>query len=287
MKTDGFVYDSQFMFLKEQDELNQKYEQLVLSKTERKTVNGTDIFLSQEKWDSDTFGKKIGRVHWIENNIEEKKDIASVIESLSHYDCSYLRLNQHHSFCRFSKDVIAPVSTKITQHISLNHDFTFDPAHDYKIYKQDESDNSILSQAFALSEQSFNHGRFRADNFFKKEQIDSMYSSWIKNEIAHPGSTLFYVAEDGKLASFLLYRDNISPLAKIKIGFVSLVASSAEFKGRSYASHLLNFVLKTAGHQHTQFVIANTEGTNTEALGFFRKNGFIETASLNEYHIWN
>ena len=89
------------------------------------------------------------------------------------------------------------------------------------------------------------------------------------------------------MVAFFLYRENISPLEKFKIGFVSLIASSADYKEKKYASNLLNYVFNIAKNRNTHYVIANTESKNISALSFFKKNNFIETAFLNEYHLWN
>lgn len=92
--------------------------------------------------------------------------------------------------------------------------------------------------------------------------------------------------ENEEVAAFFLYKSNISPINSVKIGFVSLIASTNKFKKKKYASNLLNYVLSKM-RLDTCFVIANTEIQNNSALSFFSKNNFLITSYLNEYHIWN
>ena len=285
---DNYIFDSQFLFLNEQQKLREAYEKLV-SKSITENL-GLKACIITESWDSDKFKKKIGRLLWLENNVSSGKLCLNIIEKLKIFDCCYIRLNAEHSFCNYAEqNNISFQSSKVSQYIDLKeHYFIFDNAIKYiECIDNIEDKEEIIAQVLTLSENSFIHNRFRADTHFSDDQINDIYRSWVINEIKSKESQLFLITEQGKVASFFLYRENISPLAQYKIGFVSLIASSPEFKEKKYASNLLNFVLNKAKTNKTDYVIANTEKRNINAIYFFSKNNFSVTSHLNEYHIWS
>lgn len=290
MELDKFVFDSQYLFLNEDKKLQEAFKTKVLKNGEEMYFGDVIGFTKREGWDSTKMEKYIGRLLWLENKITSASMFKETVSELNEYDCCYIRLNADHSFCKYAeKGGLNLLSSKVSQHLNLSE---YKPIYDKNLtYHEFTSDlknsREIILQILALSQNSFNHSRFRADKNFPKEIVDDIYKSWIVNEIKNKTSKL-YVAMDGdKVASFFLYRENMSPLADYTIGFVSLIASSPEFKGKKYASNLLNYVLHIFKLKGTNYVIANTETGNKEALEFFKKNKFIPTANLNEYHIWN
>jgi ribosomal protein S18 acetylase RimI-like enzyme len=285
---DNYIFDSQFTFLKEQVKLQEAYNQLVSKNATE--IAGLKTYIRSESWDSEKFKKNIGRLLWLEDRVSSSGTCYNIIEKLKVFDCCYIRLNSKHSFWKYAKqNTIVYQSAKASQHIHLKErEFTFDPAMPVTEYGEQLSNKEeIITQVLKLSEGSFLHNRFRTDPHFSDEQINGMYREWISNEIKEKTSTLYLIIEKKEVASFFLYKENISPLPQYKIGFVSLIASSPEFKGKNYATGLLNAVLGKAKEHKTDYVIANTEKNNDKAIHFFRKNNFTVTSHLNEYHIWS
>ena len=285
---DKYIYDSQFAFLNSDKELEAVFLKQVLSNTHTYQSNLAKAYFKTEQWDSEKFSKKIGRLVWLSNS--DDNFYSHLTKELKQFDCCYIRLNTNHSFCNWTENNRIPLlSTKISQHINLSlNDFQYDSSLSY--YKWNNLiDNSanILNQVLDLSKTSFSYNRFRADDHFSESTIEGIYSNWVVNEIKSGEADLFYILDNDMVVAFFLYRENISPLKEYKIGFVSLIASSPKYKEKKYASNLLNYVLSTVKTKHTQYVVANTESKNTSALKFFKRNNFIETASLNEYHLWN
>jgi GNAT superfamily N-acetyltransferase len=290
MKLDRYVYDSQFLFLNEEERLIELFKRNVLKDTKQIYFGELIGFARHEKWDSDKMGKYIGRLVWLEDKINSAATFKETLSELNEYDCCYVRLNAEHSFCQFSETGgLKVLSSKISQHLTLNGYIPkFNNANNYfEFSNETKNSRDIILQVLAISERSFNHSRFRADKNFSKEVADEIYRSWVINEIKNETSKLYFTMNGNRVASFFLYGENISPLKEYKIGFVSLIASSPEFKGKQYASNLMNFVLHKAKITGTNYVIANTEAGNVGALGFFKSNGFVQTSHLKEYHIWN
>jgi RimJ/RimL family protein N-acetyltransferase len=289
MPLDNYIFDSQFLFLPDQELLQRAYAETVLKDLTLLPVNGVTAYIRKEQWDTDTFKKNIGRLCWLEDKINSRVTAENVMKSVKGFECCYLRLNSEHSFCEQAAKANLPLlSSKVSQHISLvTEKHKINSAFDYKVYSHSPEEEAILDQVLRLAANAFPHNRFSADSFFTPEMTGAIYSSWIRNEMKDPASDLYYIAEGDKLLSFFLYRHNVSPIDKYRIGFVSLIASSPEQKEKHHASDLLHFVLDKAKKSGTRFVIANTESKNTAALRFFKKNSFTPTALLNEYHIWN
>ncbi len=290
MELDKFIFDSQYTFLNEDKKLQEAFKRTVLKNAEEMYFGDLIGFTRKENWDSNKMEKYIGRLTWLEDKITSAAMFKETVSELNEFDCCYIRLNSEHSFCKYAeKGGLELLSTKASQYLNLNE---YKPVYDknltYLPYSLEmQNGREITLQILEMAKNSFNHGRFRADKNFSKELVDDIYRSWIVNEIKNKTSKLYLAMEGDKVASFFLYKENISPLGDYVIGFVSLIASSPEFKGKKYASNLLNYVLHTAKLKGTNYVIANTEISNKEAIGFFKKNGFKSEVNLNEYHIWN
>lgn len=282
---DPYIYDSQFMFLKQDDELAEEYKKSVLNSTNY--ISSIDSFIRKEKWDSEKFKIDIARFLWIGNTINEER-YSKILDSTANYKCTYVRVNKEHSFCQLAtKNHLKLLSTKASQHLELsNKIFDYDTSINYKLYAHEINEDDVLAQVLELSKKSFNYNRFKSDPFFTEIQISEIYRDWIINEVKSNSSQLYYIIENNQVVAFFLYKPNISPISSITIGFVSLIASSTNYKEKKYASNLLNYVLHKM-QSTTSYVIANTEIQNDSALRFFSKNKFLITSYLNEYHIWN
>jgi ribosomal protein S18 acetylase RimI-like enzyme len=290
MTLDEFVFDSQFAFLSESEALATVYETKVLVEAELRRFGDLRGYVRQEKWDSGKFGMTIGRLLWLENAVFSQAMLKDVVGKVGDFDCCYIRLNVDHGFCKYANSINwHPLSSKISQHLDLaSYQPQYSQLLPYQEYSSQMANHeSHIQQITALSEQSFSHGRFRRDRYFSRQQTDDMYRSWVTREVGNEASTLYFVTEESRVAAFLLYRKNISPLPGYTIGFVSLVATSPEYMGRRYASNLLNCVLQSAKQDGADYVIANTEQRNTDGLRFFAANGFVPTAMLQEYHVWS
>ncbi len=287
---DNFIYDTQFLFLKEDEKLQASYKEKVLKPAIEIDLGGITAWIKAEEWDSEQFDRNTGRLLWIENKVESEVQHMDIVEELNDlYDCCYIRVNQNHSFCKFAKKNNLPVlSAKVSQHIDLSkYDFNYEEGEYVEYTDNTPKKESIFQFVLKLAENSFRHNRFRADEHFTEQQVNEIYKQWIVNEIRNKTSRLYVNMIDNKVAAFFLYKDNISPLTEYKIGFVGLIAASPEFKEKNCSTNLLNFVLSKAKAEGTQYVIANTETKNDSAVQFFKKNNFSVTSYLNEYHLWN
>ncbi len=290
MELDKFIFDSQYTFLNEDKKLQEAFKRTTLKNSEEMYFGDLVGYTRRENWDSTKMEKYIGRLLWLEDKVTSVSVFKEALNELNEYDCCYLRLNAEHSFCKYAeKGGLDLLSTKASQYLNLDeHRPLFDKNISYALFTPEmKNSREITIQILELSKNSFNHGRFRADKNFTKETVDEIYRSWVINEIKNKTSKLYVAMEGDKVASFFLYRENMSPIPEYKIGFVSLIASSPDFKGKKYASNLLNYVLHAAKFHGTNYVIANTEIGNTEAINFFKKNNFKSEVNLNEYHIWN
>jgi GNAT superfamily N-acetyltransferase len=290
MELDKFVFDSQYTFLKEDKKLQEAFKRSVLKNAEEMFFGDLTGYTRKENWDSNKMEKYIGRLVWLEDKITSAAMFKEAVEELNEFDCCYIRLNSEHSFCKYAEKAgLQLLATKASQYMDLNeHRALYDKNLTYLPYSLDmKNGREITLQILELSKNSFNYGRFREDKNFSKELVDDIYRSWIVNEIKNKTSKLYLAMEGDKVAAFFLYKENISPIGDYTIGFVSLIASSPEFKGKHYASNLLNYVLHSAKMKGTNYVIANTEISNKDAIGFFKKNGFKSEVNLNEYHVWN
>lgn len=283
---DRYIYDSQFLFLGKDEDLKEVYAQKVIASAMKIRANDLIAYMKQEEWDSSHFGKNFGRILWIEDKVSTIMDYQSILDQCKDFDCCYLRLNSDHSFCQTSlAQGRVPTSSKFSQHRSITHK---DKEHHSTLeVKEYTNEKEILDQVLEIAGSAFSSNRFTDDPHFEKKKISEMYRSWVINEAKAQGCRLLYTEQEGKVSAFILYRTDISPLSSYKIGFISLISSAPSFSGRGITSDLLLNLFSKAAAEGTHFVIANTEAKNSNALEFFKRNGFIITCKLNEYHIWN
>ena len=287
MRLDEYIFDSQFTFLAEQEALGVAYQSLVLSNVQQVSLAGLTAYIRPEPWDSTRMGKSIGRLLWLENNVQSTAAVNEVLALLGRFDCCFVRLHASHSFCRHASS-LQPISRKAVQQLSLYecHPASVREMEFQRYSAAQDGATGILQEICRISESSFRHSRFREDKHFSEELANDIYRSWVISEASNEQSDLYYIVDGDKVVAFLLYKKNISPLPERRIGFVSLVASAPEHAGRGHATGLLNFVIENAWRNGASHVVANTDQRSQRALDFFARNGFQTTAILNEYHVW-
>lgn len=289
MVFDDYIFDSQFSFLNESLKLKNAYITLIKNSAHKEESLPLIAYFKEEKWDTETFKRRTGRLLWLENKVNTREKYKAVIDACQTYNCCYLRFNRAHSFCEYAKKNKLPLlSEKASQYLDLAKSETiYDHSLTYWKYEKEEANPGIIDQVLSLASHTFMYNRFLSDSHFSAEQVKYIYSNWIINEITLGTSELYTLQDGNRVSSFFLYKEDISPVSGIKIGFVSLIASTPDQKNKNAATNLLNFVIDNAKLNGTNYVIANTEIGSTGAIQFFKKNKFIQNSFLNEYHVWN
>ena len=132
--------------------------------------------------------------------------------------------------------------------------------------------NEIINQVLDLSKDSFNYNRFKSDPFFTNSQIMEIYRDWIINEVKSKSCSLYYLMKNKEVAAFFLYKSNISPINSVKIGFVSLIASSNKFKKKKY---LLRLYVKYNGWKATPTVLSHDMIWKLAPLSIENPTGYL------------
>lgn len=288
-----YFFDSQFTFMPQENIRSSFREYISLSENHTLDVQGVRVVVRREEWDSQRLGKSVGRVVWMDNNIQNVEHYEQIIKKLSAFDCYYLRFNQEHSFCKFSAISSSHsrpwhLATKVSMFCrgeSLTDNVT-EPFEFVDVIA--EKDLRLLSQVGEIAAKSFPHNRFSNDPHFSTAFVEGMYNSWVEHEYEKTTTRLYALTENGKVQAFVLLNVNFSPIKGCRpIVFVSLIATRPEFREKQIGQNLLRFAASKHCLTREDYLIANTELRNFSAINFFMANGFRIQAALHEYHLWN
>lgn len=118
--------------------------------------------------------------------------------------------------------------------------------------------------------------RYNIDDMIEREQYESLYHSWIENDVSR-SRTQILVHKGG----FISY--HILP-SKAKISLLSVHPNS---RSQGVASQLIQTCLQDCHARGIRRVSVVTQGNNRPAISLYKKRGFKEEKNQLIYHFWN
>ena len=138
------------------------------------------------KWDSDFFGKKIGRIDWTTSEIISYHDLDK-----DNYDMIYI-FSSHPL-----KINVALMDVKVTFSKSVNY---YKPHSEIAIFdKKKHSYSSLLKLAYLSGHDS----RFLKDSFFGEQAYKKMYKQWLDNAISNESILVFVAILNNSIQGFV------------------------------------------------------------------------------------
>lgn len=215
------------------------------------------------KWDSDFFGKKIGK-----SFVDENSEL--LLLKSNDYDLIYVFSNNPNLNLKL-------IDRKVVYLIS---DLRELPEKDIyiDIYNKDDNYEDLLKLAI----QSAQYSRFKIDPNFQNNEYEKLYKTWIDKSISKElASDIIIVKNNSNIIGFATLNKKSDYLADI-----SLVAVDKDFRGKGIGTKVIQgaiYFAKNKGYKQLQVV---TQLDNITANKLYQKSGFNQDTITYIYHIW-
>ncbi|GAB3693498.1 hypothetical protein GCM10027592_13430 [Spirosoma flavus] len=230
------------------------------------------------KWDSDFFGKKIGRCEF-----HTPDDVVTAVNVLAEaqkqqYELLYLFTPENQllsdTVCKRFNARLVDVRTTYTYQI--DQPFASNNPNMYTVHPDEDR-----SQLYDLAYQCGEYSRFKVDPFFSEEAFQQLYRSWVDKSIDS-------VIAD-KVFAYRIDKKNVGLITvKISEGIAQpgLVATDytkrGEGIGKAYFRHMLNYLYANNVAQMN----VSTQQSNRAACQFYEKLNCQLLSKTNIYHVW-
>jgi GNAT superfamily N-acetyltransferase len=224
-------------------------------------------------FDSDFFGKKIGKLDFTKNRYDLKSVEAWAIENC--LDCMYVLVDEQDSK---AIDLIDSTSARyIDGRLTLCRkidQFTVDEAH-IRVAK-----HSDLSSLKAIASNCHIDSRFYADSRFDASKCSALYELWIEKSLSGMANVVFVPDDSSKAAGYI----TLNILGNV--GNIGLLAVGEENRGRGYAKQLISQALSWCALQECKTVNVVTQYRNAVAQAVYQSMGFRTSKVERWYHWW-
>ena len=113
---------------------------------------------------------------------------------------------------------------------------------------------------------------------FTAEQLPTLYRSWDDHELVAlfdtDNETCLVAEQNERIVAFALGRVMEKPRNAWRYGWLEWLGVEPSFKRSGIATRLLNKLTELFIERDARIMLVDTDATNHNALGFFRKNGF-------------
>ncbi len=143
------------------------------------------------------------------------------------------------------------------------------------------ADESDLAAVIELASHSFTHSRFFHDPGFDQELVRQLYPNWVRNNFA--GNESYFVIKDRQsLQAFISVQPKPLPAALD----IRLLAVHPDVQGKGLGSELLRWAEEYSRSQGLKRITVGTQINNYAALRLYEKSGFRVEQALYRYHFW-
>ena len=134
----------------------------------------------------------------------------------------------------------------------------------------------------AIAAVSHSDSRFYTDINFSKQQCDSLFETWIEKSCHGFADVVFVASAGANPAGYITCR-----IAANGTGVIGLVGVSESFQRQGAGAGLINAALVWFVDNNIKTVTVATQGTNTQAVSFYKKSGFTISTQELWLHRWH
>lgn len=227
-------------------------------------------------WDSQFFGKKIGRLDIFEENDGFLKENLSKA-FVENYDLIYL----------FTEKNIH-VSDKILQEFHgelVDKKVIFTAEIEQLSTKQNTNikeflDKKATNELYELAYLSGSHSRFKLDEKLGIENFKRLYREWIDKSVSHEIAHKIFVYGDEKVGGMITLG------VKDRIATIGLIAVDETLQGHGVGRALIDACVDFCRNEQIKTLDVPTQLDNLQACRFYEKYGFEVKDIKNIYHFW-
>ena len=218
--------------------------------------------IEQLKWDSEFFGRKIGRL----TKVQPEKKLRSLIQQAHKKEYEYL-------LCRLILDKIAEIQL-LERHGFYLTDIgvvwekriqysTFNTQHPTFLVR--EATIKDIPMLKSMVKGLFNDSRFYNDPFFTKKEADKVYQTWIENSLQEKTAKTFLVENCGFITCKRLSKNR---------GDIPHIGVVPKSQGKGIGTTLMHRALKWFKENGVKTVTVRTQANNSMAMNFYNRLGF-------------
>jgi dTDP-4-amino-4,6-dideoxy-D-galactose acyltransferase len=227
------------------------------------------------EWDSNFFGRRIGRVH----GRFSPCDIGRILEwcEIERIDCLYLLAasDDAQAVAVAEKHGFQLVDIRITFDVALEQ-ISKEAGATLRLARP--SDLEALKQT---ARSSFRDSRFYYDPRFEKTRCDDLFATWIEESCKLGADFVLVAEEEGQPAGFVTCHAGPG-----ETGSIGLIAVVAAHQGRGLGRQLVMSALQAFRARGLRFAAVVTQGRNIHSQRLYQKCGFVTRSVELWYHRW-
>jgi len=223
--------------------------------------------ITELKWDSELFGRKIGRlaikpaqIPYLQSLLRsaESEGFQYITCSIKSQDISLVRALESSGFYLTDIGVTLSVEAEISLSAERLTNFCKDV-----ITPATHKDVPAVQR---LVKSLFLHGRFYHDPFFSREEADRLYQAWVENAIrGNVADIVFYVRNTGFIVCKKTGR---------KSGEIALIGIKKSKRGKGYGTALIKTAMEWFVSRDIDSIHVRTQLRNISSLNFYLSLGF-------------
>lgn len=231
-------------------------------------------------WDSQLFGKSIGRIKFDKLGKSELLNCLEWAKS-ENIDCLYYLVDSSDTtFVSIAEDYGFKF---IDFRFTLNAKITCE-----KIYSRTSVDNFEYSQStiedlprlIEIVRTNHTDSRFFKDPNFDKIKSEKLFELWIMKCFNGNNSTIIISKLNSELAGY------ISISFTNTTGVIELIGVNDQFRNRGIGNSLIFYAFEWFKKHNIHEVNVVTQGTNIPALRMYCRCGFYPIQAKSWYHLW-
>lgn len=234
--------------------------------------------LNYLSWDSDFFGKKIGRIA-----IPSDRKLAAIWNEAKEagYRCLFLESNfgdrETLQFCLDRGGRLTDIKTVLGVGIEPPESSAALPG------VTAEAGEEVKSRAESIAAEVLAPlSRYAVDPGFGLEESRRLYRRWADQALRGDFSraVFYFLSKKNEAAGFITLREKEDGL------FIDLFAVAPDFRGRNIGSRLIGAAKKWSAEQSFTRLRVTTQGYNVKAVRAYEKNGFRTERVRLFFHLW-
>ncbi len=235
-----------------------------------------DVVCVVLEWDSEFFGRRIGRVkaRVLDEAVMGQVQSFARAESI---DCLYYLADAGDGESIRAAELAGFRNTdiRVTRERSLERISSELPR---GVEKFGEDDLPVLQE---ISRTSHGATRFYRDPHFSREQCDALYERWITNACEGQAESVLVVRQAGRAAGYLTCE-----IEDQTTGSIGLVAVAESERGQGLGELLVRGSLSWFASRGCDRVSVVSQARNIAAARLYEGMGFQTTAVEHWYHLW-
>ncbi|MBD2700686.1 GNAT family N-acetyltransferase [Spirosoma sp. BT702] len=230
------------------------------------------------KWDSDFFGKKIGRCEfYTPDDVVIAANVLAEAQS-KQYELLYLFTPENQPLPKSVSNQLKAnlIDIRVTYTYQIDQPFSNDNPNIYTVHPAEDR-----SQFYNLAYQCGEYSRFKVDPHFSEEAFQQLYRSWVDKSIDSViADKVFVYMCEGKAVGMITVKISGG------IGQPGLVATDYTQRGKGVGKAYFHHMLAYLYANNVAQMNVSTQQANQTACLFYEKLNCQLVSKTNIYHVW-